>query len=502
MNERGTVISVRGQIVEVRFEKDEPAIHDILILEEDESVWMEVFRSSDDNSFFCLLLTSPSKLVRGKKVINTTEPIKIPAGTGVLGRVFDVFGNPQDGKGDLSVDTKKPIFLPEVKFDDVLIPTEILQTGIKAIDFFAPILKGGKVGFAGGAGVGKTVILTEIIHNVVVLSKGKSVSIFAGVGERVREGQELLESLEESGVLPSAALIFGQMGENPAVRFRTATAGVALSEYFRDEQKKDVLFFIDNVFRFAQAGYELSTLTNTIPGEGGYQATLSSEMADLHERLISTKNASVTTVEALYVPSDDITDPAVQAVLLYLDSTVVLSRAVYQEGRFPAIDFLSSTSSALSVELVGEKHYRTFIETQDLLKKAFTLERIVSLIGESELPAADQIIYKRARLLKCYMTQPFFVIEEQSGRKGEYVPLASTVDDVRSIIDGKLDTVEPEKLLFLGTLKDHKEILSTSAPAENVTTPDSNNTNASKKSATPAYNSQAAAQPVPAGNAE
>jgi F-type H+-transporting ATPase subunit beta len=466
MEAKGTIISIKGQIVEVRFQDQEPAIHDILVLEDDKDVRMEVYRSSESNSFYCLLLNSPSKLVRGKKVISTGEAIKIPTGLEILGRVFNVFGTPQDGKGDLKTTESRPIFSQEVKYDDVLIPSQVLETGIKAIDFFAPILRGGKVGFAGGAGVGKTVILTEIIHNVVVLSKGKNVSIFAGVGERVREGQELLESLEESGVLPSVALIFGQMGENPAVRFRTATAGVALSEYFRDEQKKDVLFFIDNVFRFAQAGYELSTLTNTIPGEGGYQATLSSEMADLHERLISTNSASVTTIEALYVPSDDITDPAVQAVLLYLDSTVVLSRAVYQEGRFPAIDFLSSTSSALSVDQVGEKHYRTFIETQDLLKKAFTLERIVSLIGESELPAADQIIYKRSRLLKSYMTQPFFVIEEQTGRKGEFVPLASTVDDVREIIDGKYDTIEPEKLLFLGSLKGAIGLMSSMPPAQ------------------------------------
>lgn len=454
VKEKGTIISVLGQIIEVEFLDELPSIHDVLVLEEDPQVRMEVFNSSSQSRFYCLLLSPISKLIRGSVVVNTGKPIVIPSGDQVLGRVFDLFGTPQDGKPPMSMDTSVPIYGQKTKSPSVLVPNKILQTGIKAIDFFAPVLRGGKVGIFGGAGVGKTILITEIIHNVVVLSKSsKALSIFAGVGERVREGQELFETLEESKVLPSVALILGQMGENPAVRFRTAIAGGALAESFRN-QGRDVLFFIDNIFRFAQAGYELATMTNSIPGEGGYQSTLVSEMSEFHERLVATKEASITSVEAVYVPSDDITDPGVQSVLPYLDSSVVLSRAVYQEGRYPAIDFLSSTSSALSVETVGEDHYVVYLEAQSLLKKAVTLERIVSLIGESELPPEDQLFYKRSRLLKNYMTQSFFVVEAQTGRKAKFVELKETIADVKAIIDGKFDNVEPEKMMFIGTLSD------------------------------------------------
>ena len=477
MSQKGTVVAILGQIAEVEFLGDVPKIHDVLLLEEDgqgvsqdakmasESkvggiegasvhdlkVRLEVYASSSPSRFYCLLLGSPEKLVRGSVVVNTGAPIKIPAGDGVLGRVIDLFGDPQDG-GEAITGDMLPIFSEKTQSSEVIVPTEILETGIKVIDFFAPILRGGKVGIFGGAGVGKTILITEIIHNVVVLNKdSRALSIFTGVGERIREGQELFETLGESKVLPQVALLFGQMGENPAIRFRTAVAGSALAEYFRDEGR-DVLFFIDNIFRFAQAGYELGTLMNTIPGEGGYQATLTSEMAGFHERLVSTSKGNITSVEAIYVPSDDITDPGVQSVLPYLDSSVVLSRNIYQEGRYPAVDFLSSTSSALSVETVGQEHYRTYLDAQNLLKRAVTLERIVSLIGESELPPDDQVLYKRSRLLKSYMTQSFFVMEAQSGRKGEYVKIAETVSDVRAILEGKYDAVEPEKLLFVGKL--------------------------------------------------
>ena len=417
----------------------------------DGKVRLEVYASSSPSRFYCLLLGSTEKLVRGSVVVNTGSPIQIPAGDAVLGRVMDLFGDAQDG-GVAIEGTKIPIFSEKTPSSEVIVPVNLLETGIKVIDFFAPILKGGKVGIFGGAGVGKTILITEIIHNVVVLNKeSRALSIFTGVGERIREGQELFETLGESKVLPQVALLFGQMGENPAIRFRTAVAGSALAEYFRD-QGRDVLFFIDNIFRFAQAGYELGTLMNTIPGEGGYQATLTSEMADFHERLVSTQKANITSVEAIYVPSDDITDPGVQSVLPYLDSSVVLSRNIYQEGRYPAVDFLSSTSSALSVDTVGVDHYRTYLDAQNLLKRAVTLERIVSLIGESELPPDDQILYKRSRLLKSYMTQSFFVMEAQSGRKGEYVKTSDTVADTRAILDGKYDAVEPEKLLFVGKL--------------------------------------------------
>ena len=296
--------------------------------------------------------------------------------------------------------------------------------------------------------------MTEIIHNVVTVNKEKSVSVFTGVGERVREGQELYESLQQTGILSQTALIYGQMGENPTVRFRTAIAGVAMAEYFRDFKKKDVLFFIDNIFRYAQAGYELSTLMNNIPSEGGYQATLPSEMASFHERLLSTKEAAITTIEAIYVPSDDLTDYAVQSVFPYLDSNVVLSRTVYQEGRFPAIDLLSSTSSALNEETVGAKHFKLLLSAQNLLKKAVTLERIVSLVGQSELSQDDLKVYRRAELIKSYMTQDFTVTELQTGKKGKRVSLSDTVEDMGHILEGKYDDYPSDTFLFIGSIRE------------------------------------------------
>lgn len=451
MREKGTIKSILGQIVEVEFEKDEPLVHDILYVEKDPKIRMEVFSSASENSFYCLLLSNRAQITRGLKVVNTAQALQIPVGPQILGRAFNIFGEPLDGGKALEDAEQIPIFSQPVSFDSIVPPQIVLETGIKALDFFSPFLKGGKVGLFGGAGVGKTVLLTEIIHNVVILHKEKNVSVFSGVGERIREGQELFENLAESNVLSSAVLIMGQMAENPAVRFKTATAGVAVSEYFRN-QNRDVLFFIDNIFRFAQAGYEISTLMNNIPGEGGYQNTLASEMADIHERLVSTSTGSISTVEAIYVPSDDITDNAVQAVFPYLDSTVVLSRAIYQEGRFPAIDLLESSSSALNPVTVGEEHYRLVIEAQALLKRAVSLERIVSLIGEAELTTSDQVVYKRSRLLRNYMTQNFFAVESQTGKTGQYVPLKRTIVDVKDLLAGKYDGIEPEKLLNIGSL--------------------------------------------------
>ena len=456
METKGTIISISGQVAEVEFGENLPSIHDVLTVEELENIKLEVWESATSSTFYCIILSPENRLKRGMRVINTGSSIAIPVGNQVLGRVLDIFGSPQDGKQAFNLEERKPIFSKELAFDDVLPPTQILETGIKAIDFFAPIFKGGKAGIFGGAGVGKTILLTEIIHNVVILNKSKSVSVFTGVGERIREGHELYETLEESKVLPQVVLIIGQMGENPAVRFRTALAGLSIAEDFRDREKKDVLFFIDNVFRFAQAGYELSTLMNTLPGEGGYQATLSSEMGRFHERLVSVKDAAVTTIEAVYVPSDDSSDPAVQAIFPYLDSTILLSRNLYQEGRFPAMDMLSSTSSALNPKTVGELHYRTLLDAQNILKKVVSLDRIVSLIGESELNPNDQLVYKRSQLLKAYMTQSFFVTESQTGRPGKFVKTTDLVNDVNDIVKGRYDTIAPEKLMFVGSLKEEK----------------------------------------------
>lgn len=452
----GKIISVRGQVVEVEFKNDGiPAIHDLLVFEKDPEVKMEVYTSSGSSTFYCLALTPTNKLYRGGKVINTKKSIEIPVGENVLGRVLDLFGNAIDGLVPIEKKVMRPIYKSNVNYNDILTHQELLETGIKVLDFFTPIVKGGKLGLFGGAGVGKTVLLTEIIHNVVTLRKeSKNVSVFAGVGERVREGQELRQALDEGGVLPSVCLVFGPMSQSPAIRFLTSFTATTIAEYFRDDLKKDVLFFIDNVFRFAQAGNELSMVMNTIPSEDGYQATLSSEMADLHERLISTNSSSITTIEAIYVPNDDILDQGVQAIFPYLDSTVVLSRAIYQEGILPAIDILASSSSALNPEIVGEEHYKAALDALGILKKAIALDRIASLVGESELSHDDQLIYRRAKKIKNFMTQVFFVTESHTGRKGTYVPVTTTVQDVKDIIEGKYDDISEDKFLFLGSAKE------------------------------------------------
>lgn len=457
---KGKIISINGQVLEVTFMQDKPSINDVLYLEENPQIKMQIYASSDPGNYYCLLLSTTNIIHRGMAVVNSGGQLTYPVGNAVLGRVLDVFGNPQDGLGELQNPEYKPIYGPQMTYSDISTRQEILETGIKAIDFFAPLLRGGKTGLFGGAGVGKTLLLTEIIHNIVQLSKaskgGKNISVFAGIGERSREGQELYESIKNSGVLPYSSLILGPMGENPTNRFLTAYAAATVAQHFRDDQQTDVLFFIDNIFRFAQAGNELSLLMRSIPSEDGYQATLDSEMADFHERLLPTKNNTITTIETVYVPNDDILDQGVQAVFPYLDSMLYFSRAIYQEGRFPAIDLIASTSSGLNPEIVGTEHAQTLIQAQALLKKAINLEHIVSLVGESELSAEDKILYIRAKKLKNYMTQSFFVAQNQTGRMGVYVPAKTTVKDVKSILNGEFDTSTEEKFLYIGTLDEIK----------------------------------------------
>lgn len=458
MHPTGKIISIQGQVIEVEFLQHKPANNDLLTLAKDPNVKMQVYSSSGPSTYYCILLSPPKGVYRGAEVVNTNQPIHIPVGDAVLGRVMNIFGTPQDGRGEINAQEAWPIYRDTPVYTEIGTEQKLLETGIKVIDLFSPILKGGKVGLFGGAGVGKTLLLTEIIHNVVQVNQGpdkrRTVSVFAGVGERTREGQELHQSLEQSGVLPNSTLIFGPMGENPAIRFLTSYGAVTVAEYFRDTMKNDVLFFIDNIFRFAQAGNEISLLTNTIPSEDGYQATLNSEMASIHERLASTNDASITTFEAIYVPNDDILDQGVQAVLPYLDSIVILSRQVYQEGRLPAIDILSSTSNALSARVIGEEHYFANVNALGLLKKAVELDHIVSLVGESELSSDDQTLFKRAKKLRNYMTQSFFVAEAQSGRKGKYVPIPTMIRDVNDIINGKYDSVTEEKFMFIGEAKE------------------------------------------------
>lgn len=454
----GTIISIKGQVIEVAFAKKQPGISDVLYLEGNKDFSMIVYRASEANRYYCLALADTSICTRGMKVINTDKSITVPVGNSVLGRVIDLFGNPKDGKGGIKKDQMWPIFRSALPYSEIPSHQEILQTGIKIIDLFCPILKGGKMGLFGGAGVGKTVLLTEIIHNVVQLTKtsssSKHVSVFAGIGERSREGQELFVSLGDGGVLPYTSLVFGTMGQNPATRFLTGFTALTIAEYFRDEMKEDVLFFVDNVFRYAQAGNELSLLMNVIPSEDTYQPTLTSEMADFHERLVSTKEHNITTIEAVYVPNDDILDQGVQSILPYLDSILILSRNAYQEGRLPAVDILSSTSSALNIEVAGILHYTTAIKAQGLLKQAVSLDHIASLVGESELSHTDQITYRRAKILRNYMTQGFFVTASQTGRPGKYIPLDTTVKDVNDILNGTYDAVSEDKFLYVGEAKE------------------------------------------------
>jgi F-type H+/Na+-transporting ATPase subunit beta len=450
----GKIIAIEGQVVTVEFKpEDSPSAKDILVLKDDPKYKMEVIISASDSTFYCLAFFPTDRLFRGALVYNTRSPIQVPVGDEVLGRIMNIFGEPLDEKGAIKSKKKMSIYSDHLEYSDVAAHKEFLETGIKALDFFSPIVKGDKIGLFGGAGVGKTILLTEIIHNVVNLSAKRSV-VFAGIGERSREGQELYETLSEQGTLPFVSLIFGTMGDNPAMRFRTAFTAATIAEYFRDQADREVLFFIDNIFRFALAGNELSMLMNTIPSEDGYQATLASEMGAFHERLSSTQKTAITTIEAIYIPNDDILDQGVQSIYPYLDSTIVLSRNVYQEGRIPAIDLIESTSANLNPALVGADHYETALGAQSLLKESVTLERIVSLIGSSELSNEDRMTFERAKKLKNYMTQSFFVAETQTGRPGKYVPVKTTIEDIRSILDGKYDTVDEDKFLFLGGLNE------------------------------------------------
>ena len=465
----GKVKAVSGQIVIVESENQTlPNIGDILTSREDSSIQLEVY-SYAKSEIYCLSLTEVSKVYRNMPIYNTGTQINIPVGSPTLGRVMNLYGEEEDGKGPIKSTVKMPIYDRAPVFNTLQAHSEILETGIKVIDFVAPFLKGGKIGLIGGAGVGKTVLITELIHNISGSNErssssnerssssnsNKGVAVFAGIGERVREGEELYKSLEESKTLSKISLIFGQMGENPAIRFRVASAAATLGEYFRDEEKKDVLFFIDNIYRFVQAGNEVSTLLGSIPSEQGYQASLQAELGNIQERLVSTVNGSITAIQTVYIPSDDLSDAGVAAVLSYLDTTITLSRAVSQLGLYPAIDLLQSSSSILSNPgIIGRDHYNLITAVQQILTRYNQLERIVAILGESELSAEDQISYSRAKKLINYMTQPLFVTEAQTGKKGKFVPRQTTIQDIKLLLSGKLDKIEAEKFLYIGSLKE------------------------------------------------
>lgn len=460
---KGVITSVTGQIAKVEIEGEIfPELFEILVSPEDPGVILEVFSQSEE-AIFVEILTNPDKLYRGMRVVGSGSDLKVPIGKSVLGRVIDLFGTPRDNAGPINQAEKTSIYSKAPPLNIVQIRYQILETGIKAIDFLTPIQRGGKVGFIGGAGVGKTILLTELMHNITgkaqnnTTGKAQSVfSVFAGVGERIREGQELYERLKESGVLSKTILVLGQMNENAAIRFRVALAAVAQAEYFRDQLKSDVLFFIDNMFRFVQAGAEVATLLGTIPSEQAYQATLQTEVSTLEDRLIPTANGSITSFQNVYVPADEVTDAGVVAVMSFLDNAIVLSRSVAQKGIYPPLDLFQSSSSTSSRAFLGEVHFKALTEFQKLLENYNKLSHIVAIVGEEELSAENRILYNRTKKIINYLTQPFFVTERQTGRRGVYVPKDTAVNDITIILSGKLDNMSAEKFMYIGSLKDAK----------------------------------------------
>lgn len=449
---RGTIRSVRGQVVKISFAQTNclPQPHELLTSVEDESVKIEVYTYAGRHLFYGLLLSPQEALRRGMEVIGTGDTLTIPASEQILGRVLNVFGQAQIGD-PLVVEQQRSIYETASSYAEIKVSQEVIETGIKPIDLFLPVVKGGKLGIVGGAGVGKTVLMTELIHNITRSVEG-AVSVFTGLGERIREGHELWQELEKAGVMSKTVMIIGQMNENAAVRFRTAWAGAAIAEYFRDELGRDVLLFVDNVFRFIQAGTELATLLEQLPSELGYQATMESEVAAFESRLSSTEKAAITSVQNVYVPADELSDPAVATIMGHLDTVLVLSREVASEGLYPAIDPLRSSTSFLKEEYVGEKHVQIAAKALELLSKQKRLSKIVAVVGESELSTNDRRDYQRGRKLRNYLSQPFFTTEKQSWRKGVYVGREQMLKDVQAIIVGKADQIEARQLRYIGTL--------------------------------------------------
>jgi F-type H+-transporting ATPase subunit beta len=448
---KGKIIQIIGPVVDVEFPEEGklPALFNALKVEGPAGkVILEVVKHLDQTKVKAISLQSTDGLQRGTEVEDTGNQIMVPVGPEVLGNLFDVCGNLLEGKATF----KKhwPIHRQSPTFTEQATKTEVFETGIKVVDLIAPFIKGGKVGLFGGAGVGKTVFLQELIRNVAEESGG--VSVFAGVGERTREGNDLHRDMKESGVINKTALVFGQMNEVPGARARVALSALTMAEYFRDEEKKNVLLFIDNIFRFSQAGSEVSTLLGRMPSAVGYQPTLASEMAELQERITSTKNGAITSVQAIYVPADDITDPAPATTFAHLDSTIVLSRALTEIGIYPAVDPLASTSTALDPKIVGEKHYKTARDVQLCLQRYKDLQDIIAILGIEELSEDDKKVVDRARKIQRFLSQPFFVAENFTARPGKYVKLEDTIKGFSEILEGKHDDIPEENFYLKGSI--------------------------------------------------
>lgn len=448
---KGKIKQIIGAVVDVEFNESLPNIFNALeVKTENKKVILEVEQHLGLNMVRTVAMSSTDGLQRGQEVLDLGQPISVPVGEETLGRMFDVVGQVIDNKGEIKNDKKYPIHRSAPKFVNQSVKTEVLETGIKVIDLLCPFLKGGKVGLFGGAGVGKTVVIQELIRNIAQEHGGYS--MFAGVGERTREGNDLYREMEESGVLDKTALVFGQMNEPPGARARVALTALTMAEYFRDEKGKDLLLFIDNIFRFTQAGSELSALLGRMPSAVGYQPTLATEMGRLQERITSTDKGSITSVQAVYVPADDLTDPAPATTFSHLDSTVVLSRSLAELAIYPAVDPLDSTSTVLDPNVVGEEHYQVARQVQQVLQRYKDLQDIIAILGMDELSDEDKLIVARARKVQRFLSQPFFVAEQFTGREGRYVPLSETIKGFKEIISGKYDDVPEQDFYMVGSI--------------------------------------------------
>jgi F-type H+-transporting ATPase subunit beta len=464
----GKVVQVIGPTVDVAFDPDKlPKLLNAIKIEDPErgiNLTVEAALHAGDNIVRCVAMSSTDGLVRGMNAVDTGAPITVPVGEACLGRLFNLTGEAIDGKGPVDADKRYPIHRPPPAFEEQETTPQQFETGIKVIDLLAPYVKGGKVGMFGGAGVGKTVILQELIHNIATEHGGYSV--FAGVGERTREGNDLYLEMTNSGVISKTVMIFGQMNEPPGARLRVGLTGVSMAEYFRDEKNQDVLLFIDNIFRFVQAGSEVSALLGRMPSAVGYQPTLATEMGALQERITSTKKGSITSVQAIYVPADDITDPAPATTFTHLDATTVLDRAISDRGIYPAVDPLASTSRILDPHIVGEDHYQVARQVQKILQRYKDLQDIIAILGIDELSEDDKLIVARARKMERFLSQPFFVAEAFTGRPGTYVKIEETIKGFKMIISGELDDLPEQAFYMCGPIEEavaHAEKMAASA---------------------------------------
>ena len=448
----GTIVTVIGAVLDIKFHPDHlpNLLNAIEIDNNGHKLVVEVAQHIGDDIVRCIAMGSTDGLVRGMEAVDTGASIKVPVGKETLGRIFNLLGEAVDNKPQPETEEKWEIHRPAPKFEEQEASNQVLETGIKVVDLIAPYLKGGKIGLFGGAGVGKTVLIMELINNIAKQHGG--ISVFTGVGERTREGNDLYNEMTESGVINKTALVYGQMNEPPGARMRVALSGLTMAEYFRDKEGQDVLLFIDNIFRFTQAGSEVSALLGRMPSAVGYQPTLATEMGALQERITSTRSGSVTSVQAVYVPADDLTDPAPATTFTHLDATTVLSRKIAEQGIYPAVDPLASTSRILEADIVGADHYETARTVQEILQKYNELQDIIAILGMDELSDEDKLTVSRARKIQRFLSQPFSVAEAFTGMQGKYVPLKETIRGFKEIIEGKHDDLPESAFLFAGTI--------------------------------------------------